>query len=241
MTTTIEATLIQSIPRGHIVDKVIVGLNWSMVRSHHLCGIARSPSRDTEGARTIRPENGFKGLDLADIAANLNSTDPLARSIGLAAVNAYWNRPDANYNEITSVGGFAGLTPPGDGVIIIGGFRGVLKRLPKARIVEREPKESSDIPETKAAPYIAKAQTLAITAQTLMNNSLNQILDIAVNVPHQILIGPSAPLCPLLLDHGLHEVSAAVIKDADAAEEFICETGTMIMLDHIAKSVYLKR
>ncbi len=236
----IETVLSQSIPRGHIIDKVIVGFNWSLVRSKELCGIARSPSRNTEGARTIRPAQGFKGMDLADLATYLRTTDPLARSVGLAAVNAYWNKADANYNERVPIGGFSGLEAPGDGVVIIGGFRGALKRLPNARIVEREPKESNDIPESEAASYIAKAQTLAITAQTLMNNSLNQILDDAQNVPHRILVGPSAPLCPLLLKYGLHEISAAVIQNADAAEEFICETGTMIMLDHIAKSVYLR-
>lgn len=236
----IEDILTQSIPRGHIVDKVIIGFNWSFVRSGDLCGVARSPSRGTEGARTIRPEAGFKGIDLADLAAHLQSEDELARSVGLAAVNAYWNRKDADYNELVPMGGFAGLEGDGEELIIIGGFRGVTRRMPKARIVEREPKDINDIPETEAAPYIAKAKVLAITAQTLMNNSLNSILENAQNVPRRILIGPSAPLCPLILGHGITEVSAAVIQDAHAAEEFITESGTMIMLEHIAKSAYLR-
>lgn len=238
---TIEQILSSSIPQGIIVDKVMVGLNWSMVRAGDLCGIARSPARGTEGARTIRPEGGFKGIELADLAQNLNSHDDLARSVGLAAVNAYWNRKDANYKEIVPIGGFSGLGGTGEGVIIIGGFRGILQRLPEARIVEREPKFEGDIPEGEAAPYIAKAKVLAITAQTLMNNSLQGILENAQNVPRRILIGPTAPLCPLLLDNGLTEISAAVIQDADAAEEFIRETGTMIMHDHIAQSVYLRK
>lgn len=237
----LENILSSSIPKGIIVDKVLVGHNWTLVRAGDLCGIARSPSRGTEGARTIRPDTGFKGMELADLAQNLNSDDDLARSLGLAAVNCYWNRKDADYPEIVEIGGFSGLEPPGEGVIIIGGFRGVLRRLPAARIVEREPKFEGDIPEGEAAPYIAKAKVLAITAQTLMNNSLHGILENGQNVPRRLLIGPSAPLCPLLLDNGLTEISAAVIQDADAAEEFIRETGTMIMHEHIAKSVYLRK
>lgn len=235
---TIEEVLAQSIPLGHRVDKVLVGHNWTMVRSGSLCGIARSPSRDTEGARSVRPDDGFKGMELRDLAAYLVSDNHLARSIGLAAVNCFWNHKDADYPELVEVGGFSGLEPPGDGVLIIGGFRGALRRLTNARIVEREPKFESDIHADDAAPYIAKAKVLAITAQTLMNDTLQGILDNAQNVPRRILIGPSAPLCPLLFNHGITEVSAVVVQDADAAEEYIGETGTM-MRDHIAKSVYL--
>ncbi len=58
-------------------------------------------------------------------------------------------------------------------------------------------------------------------------------------VPSRLLVGPSTPLCPLLFNFGLTELSGAVIIDADAAETFILESGTMIMLDHIAESRYL--
>ncbi len=236
----LETALCDSIPRGITVDRVVVGMNWTLVRAGSFCGIARSPARGTAGARTIRPREGFVGKELADLAAYLRSTDPLARSLGLAAVNAFWNRPDADYQEQVPVGGFSGLQPPGDGVIIIGGFRGAARRLPKARVVEREPKPG-DIPATDAKTAINQAKILAVTAQTLMNGSLDPLLLGSENVPRRMLIGPSAPLCPLLLNHGLQEVSAVVIQDAGAAEAFICETGTMIMHDHIARSAYLRR
>ncbi|MEM7391144.1 MAG: DUF364 domain-containing protein, partial [Verrucomicrobiota bacterium] len=214
--------------------------NWTMVRTRRGCGVARSPDRGTQGARTLRPAEGFSGVDLADLAGYLKSTDPLSRSLGLAAVNAYWNRPDADYPEIVPQGGFARLQPPGTGLVIIGGFRGAQRRLPEARLVEREPK-GNDIPAEQATTAIAEAKILAITAQTLMNGSLDLVLSAAGHRPHRILIGPSAPLCPPLLNHGVDEISAAVIHDADAAETFIHETGSMIMLDSIATSMYLKR
>ena len=47
-------------------------------------------------------------------------------------------------------------------------------------------------------------------------------------------------MCPLLFDFGLTELSGAVILDPDMAETFILESGTMIMLDNIAVSRYLK-
>ena len=241
--TGIETTLAESVPRGIAVDRVVIGFNWTLVRAGDLCGIARSPSRGTEGARTIRPDGGFAGQDLRNLAGNLKSLDPLRRSLGLAAVNAYWNRvdvPDAARDYVAPRGGLASIEAPGDGAIIIGGFRGALKRLPKARIVEREPKPG-DIPVNEAPEAYKSAETLAITAQTLMNGSLAPILAASHSVPQRILVGPSCPACPALFDHGIDEVFGAVIKDPDAAESFIVESGTMIMLDHIATNRTLRR
>lgn len=237
-----ERMLVDSVTGEHVVDKVIVGLNWTMVRAGGLCGIARSPMRGTEGARTIRPREGFGGKSLSELAANLCSSDTLRRSVGLAAVNAFWNREEAM--EIQSGmflenGGLSAIEAPGDGVIIIGGFRGAAKRLPAAKIVEREPKPG-DISVEEAPQAYKTAQKLAITAQTLMNGSLETILQSSHMVPHRMLVGPSAPLCPFLLGDDINEISGAVIVNADAAEQFIVETGTMIMLDHIAHDRYLR-
>lgn len=236
-----EQLLANSVGEDVYVDKVIIGYNWSFVRAGNLAGIARSPERGTEGARTIRPKEGFKGKSLKELAQYLCSDDDLKRSLGLAAINAWWNRkemlPEATA-ALSPTGGLSAIEAPGDGVIIVGGFRGAQKRLPLARIVEREPKPG-DLSVEEAPEAYKQAKILAITAQTLMNGSLSTILEQSEMVPHRSLVGPSAPLCPLLFEFGLNEVSGAVVLDADATEEFILESGTMIMLDHIAESRYI--
>ncbi|MEM7320698.1 MAG: DUF364 domain-containing protein [Pseudomonadota bacterium] len=238
----LEQELCDSVPQGHIVDQVIVGFNWTMVRAGELCGIARSPDRGTEGARTIRPPEGFVGKDLSTLAKYLLSTDSLHRSLGLACVNCYWNRvepPDDAAAFEAPRGGLASIDPPGEDAIIIGGFRGALRRLPKARIVERDPKPG-DIPASEAPKAYRSAKTLAITAQTLMNGSLTPILLASHMVRYRILVGPSCPASPIFFDHGIDEVFGAIVLDPDAAERFILESGTMIMLDHIATTRTLR-
>ena len=240
--TSLERELSESVTEGHTVDKVIIGFNWTMVRAGNLCGIARSPDRGTEGARTIRPSEGFSGKDLCDLAKYLLSTDPLHRSLGLAAVNCFWNRTEPPENTALYVaprGGLVSIDPPGNDAIIIGGFRGALNRLPNARIVEREPKPG-DIPAHEAPKAYKSAKTLAITAQTLMNGSLTPILLASQMVPYRILVGPTCPASPILFGHGIDEVFGAVILDPDEAERFIIEGGTMIMLDHIATTRTLR-
>ena len=238
----LESALANSVSVGHGVDRVVIGFNWTLVRSGDLCGIARSPARGTEGARTIRPPEGFTGRELSDLAQFMTSADPLERSLGLAAINCFWNRREPLKEAepyLAERGGLASIEAPGDGAIIIGGFRGALKRLPKARIVEREPKPG-DIPADQAAEHFKTARSLSITAQTLMNGSLAPLLSTSQMVPFRNLVGPSCPACPLLFDHGLDEVFGAVILDPEAAEKFILESGTMIMLDHIATTRTLR-
>lgn len=241
MNQTMEQVLAGSVTDDVLVDKVIIGLNWTMVRAGNLCGVARSPDRGTEGARTIRPVEGFTGKPISELALYLCSSDALMRSLGLAAVNAWWNRkeflPEAK-NYASETGGLSAIEGLGEGVVIVGGFRGAQKRLPLSKIVEREPK-LGDISVEDAPKAYAKAKQVAITAQTLMNGSLSSILEQSSMVPSRLLVGPSTPLCPLLFNFGLTELSGAVIIDADAAETFILESGTMIMLDHIAESRYL--
>ncbi|PMJ99193.1 DUF4213 domain-containing proteins [Vibrio sp. 10N.261.55.A7] len=202
---TIEQVLADSVTSDTPVDKVIIGLNWTMVRAGGLCGVARSPDRGTEGARTVRPPEGFSGKPISELASYLCSTDSLMRSLGLAAVNAWWNRkeclPQAE-KYATKTGGLSAIEAPGEGVVIVGGFRGAQKRLPLSRIVEREPKPG-DISVEEAPKAYAEAKQLAITAQTLMNGSLSTILDQSAMVPSRLLVGPSTPLCPLLFDFGL--------------------------------------
>ncbi len=37
--------------------------------------------------------------------------------------------------------------------------------------------------------------------------------DITFDVPNKVLVGPSAPLCPALLEHGFTQVCASVVID----------------------------
>jgi len=234
----IEKSLVEGIGMDAGVDKVIVGLNWSMVQAGEYCGIARSPSRGTEGARTIRPQDGFKNKSLKDMAKLIYSCDELSRSIGLAAINAFYNRPKENIQE-KQKWGFANVNPPGDDTVIIGDFgKEMKKRLPMAKVVEREPKQNQ-VDATQAKDVISNTNKLIITGQTLSNGSLEPILLSSQEVKWRMLLGPSVPLAPALLKQGLNQLCGTAVHDIKATERFILETGSMIMLDNLVQKIAL--
>lgn len=242
----IDRVLAESVTSETPVDRLLVGLNWTLVRAGELCGIARSPARGTEGARSVRDPRGFRGRPLSEVARMLLSLDPLSRSVGLAAVNAFWNRADVHGRGSRAdrdgggppAPGFTRFAPPGDGLVVVGGFPEVRRLLPHARIIEREP-APGDIAAADADDALATAPQIAITAQTLMNASLERLLALSAGARTRMLIGPSAPLCPLLPGCGLTAISGVTVVDADRAEEFISETGARILDDGLVRPAAL--
>ena len=228
----LDLALADSVTATDRVDEVLVGLNWVFLRAGRYCGIARSPDRGTEGARTARPEEPIAGRPLKALAGWLCSLDPLRRAIGLAAVNAFWNTAEGP--TARDKWGLARFDAPGDGLVIVGGFRAAMERLPRAKIIEREPK-GNDVPADRAASALAEANAIAITAQTLMNGSLEPLLARVAHIPVRLLVGPSAPVVQLALSHGVTAVSGLCITDPDDARSFIAETGTMIARNHMTK------
>lgn len=226
----LDTALADSIASTLLVDEVLVGLNWTLVRAGAHCGIARSPSRDTQGARSVRTNGPIAGRPLTDLAGWLCSLDPLRRSIGLAAINAFWNTPGGPIARCKT--GLDRFDPPGEGLVVVGGFREALAHFPMARVIEREPK-GNDIPASQVGSALTEAEAIVITAQTLMNGSLEPLLTQIGHVPVRLLLGPSAPMAPVLLDHGLTAVSGLAITEPNAARTFIAETGAAIMLDHL--------
>lgn len=234
----LDFALAASVSDTMLVDEVLVGLNWTWVRAGSYCGIARSPDRGTEGARSVLTGAPLAGRPLTELAFWLCSLDPIYRSIGLAAINAFWNR--ANGSLASSHNGLERFEPLGDGLVVVGGFREALKKLPMATVIEREP-QGNDISADQAEDQLSEAKAIAITAQTLMNGSLEPLLARVDHIPMKLLLGPSAPVCSILFEHGLTAVNGLAITDPEATRTFIAETGAMIMLDHLMRPLSLDK
>lgn len=234
----LDYALAASVSDTVLVDELLVGLNWTWLRAGMYCGIARSPDRGTEGARSVLAESSIAGRPLAELAWWICSLDPLRRSIGLAAINAFWNRPGGR--AARSHNGLERFESPGDGLVVVGAFRGALKKLPMATVIEREP-QGSDIPAEHSDSQLAAAKAIAITAQTLMNGSLEPLLAKLDHIPTKLLLGPSAPVCPILFEQGLTAVSGLAITAPEAARSFIAETGAMIMRNDLAQPLELDK
>ena len=82
--------LIESVSAEPVVEDCIIGLNWTYVRAGEYAGIAMTFQGSSTSGLTGGP---IIGKSLRDVAAGIKSWDMLRASVGMAAVNAWFELP----------------------------------------------------------------------------------------------------------------------------------------------------
>jgi len=143
-------------------------------------------------------------------------------AVGMAAINSLLDAPDrleerhavdvildyGRDREVTLVGHFPFADRLREGVR-------------QLHVLELYPREG-DLPASAAARVIPRSDVVAITASTLVNHTFDGLLALASGRP-VILIGPTAPLAPVLLAHGVTALCGSVVTDPDAALRALSE------------------
>lgn len=83
-------------------------------------------------------------------------------------------------------------------------------------VLELRPRPG-DLPAARAADVLPAADVVAITGTALHNGTLGGLLALRRPGARVVLLGPSVPLVPALLDLGIDALAGAVIHDAAAA------------------------
>lgn len=126
------------------------------------------------------------------------SLDPVEAAVGVATLNALL----AHRAEGLPVGEIKDLLTLGadDHVAMVGYLRSLVPivkaRGAKLSIFEMEQTAEVEVyPAEKAFDVIPQCSVAIMTATTLINGTLDRLLEVAVNCREVILVGPSAPLC----------------------------------------------
>lgn len=202
-----------------LIRNVVVGVHWTAVCSRQ-CGLAATLRGDGEhGSHRIRDVGSLHLKTAQELAGWLESDNPLESSLGMAALNSLLPPPPENMLVEINAFDYLQRIASGKTVVMIGHFPQVDKlRQSGARVLvlEKQP-HGSDIPAEAAPDVVPLADILAITGMTLVNHTLEDLLN--WRSPHALvmLLGPSTPLTPLLFDYGIHLISGTQIVDEQAA------------------------
>lgn len=219
-----------------IAERVIVGLNWTLVIGQDGAGMAQTPARGTAGCRSLPTPGVYAGQSLERLAALWSSENIFEHTIAVAAVNAHWNRfdsPDCPGNGLDLV------EDHGEQTVVIGRFPGLVKRAPGIAVVEREPRPG-EYPEDAIDTLLPKAKFVAVTASTIVNGSLPRILSLSRQA-YVLMIGPSTPLAPPLFDLGIDALSGFVATDIDNLAQSISEGAAVAALRPFGRYTTLRR
>lgn len=247
------------------VERVVVGIFFTGVKlSTGNGGLCFTPVKEIPEAvccpssagriRDPRRINGTRAVALLD---DLYSREPLRRAMGVAALNAlsaaYWERNDPRDYEIRGNTDAQDLIPimPDKKVTVIGALAPVLQKLKKHGgtwwVVEQDPrtlrKDEMDhfVPAGRADEAIGQADILVITGVTLLNHTLEGILQKAAGGADIYLMGPTAGMLPgPLFARGVRVIGGIRVKRPDEVLDVLAAGGSGYhIFDDLAERIVL--
>lgn len=207
--------LLSSLPAEPVPVRIVaVGVRWTAVASVG-CGLAATCLPAEDGAARTLPEAGKYHLkSVQDLVQGLNSDNPLEASIGLAAYSSSLYPLSARSIEMNAFDLVAQLGA-GKRVVMVGHFPQadwLQERVGSLKILEKRPRPG-DYPAEAAPDLIPAADVVAITAMTILNRTIDGLLALCPPNARVVVLGPSAPLSPVLFDYGVDFISGSAVTD----------------------------
>ena len=212
--------LLKSLQADAPVRQVLVGAFWTAVVTDNdppRCGLASTVRGENHEDRPPVPDAGhLREHSARGLAERLRSPRTLEASIGMAAFNALLEVEESSCIEVNAE---EVIVEKGAGrrVAVVGHFPFV-ERLRQAAdecwVVEQHPRPG-DLSADRAAEVLPQADVVALTGTSLINHTFDDLVRLCQPDAYVLLLGPSAPLTPLLFEAGVDAVSGTVVTDPD--------------------------
>lgn len=197
--------------------------SWAMAETADTLGIAMAGD---QAAVAPMFDTGIAGLTLNEAAEGVKSWNLREAGVGLAAINAWYNTP-ANIAALGAAEPYENHAMRGlsfDGAIV--GIVGHMHLTPEVHrnamrvyTLERAPK-AGDYPDSACELLLPQCDYVFITGSALVNKTLPRLVELSRNA-YTVLLGPSVPLCPALLAHGIDRLSGMAVCDNDAMRRHV--------------------
>lgn len=222
--------LLAALPSEARIAEATVGLHWTAVTAevngHLQCGLASTVvGEHAHGEVDDVPGAGeVTSRSLKELAALAHSPGPTERALGMAAINASLPRDPSAWIELNAGEAIAQLGS-GRRVALVGHFpfipevRGAVGEL---FVLEQDPSPGEHPAET-APDILPSCSVVAITAMTLLNGTFGRLMSEVAPEATVMLLGPSAPLSPVLFDHGIDVIAGTHVTAIGPVMEAIKE------------------
>lgn len=208
--------LIEGIPAG-ITVKDVGSARWSCVITEVGAGYAMAyRSGPNESARAM----AAVGSDLRDVAALAKSWDFQVASIGVAALNSWYNTLERAQAYDTYIGADYASTFELRKPELLGRRPAMIGHFPEAAelrrdydmlVLERDP-WGGDVPDTACEYLLADRDWVFITGTTLVNKSLPRLLELCGHA-RVSLVGPTTTFAPEVFGETVNEFGSAAVAD----------------------------
>lgn len=212
--------------RAKRIKRMVAGIHYTMVEIERgEAGLAYTLLKEIKNCCPLGDEINFWKSPADIIIKGYLSPNPLEVCVGLATINAIFASYKNNLKNVVYGDIFSEIKlTENDEILMIGYFEPLIKRLQggvkKIWILEEKTGEKPfNIIEIKH-----KIKVAIVTASTLVNKTLEDILDTLYGIKEVILMGPSTPLCPEVFKYTpITWLSGALVEDTELLFRKICE------------------
>jgi len=225
--------ILAEVSDGKVVD-VRIGLRWTAVvmdvAGELRCGLSSTLGLPNGHEDKYRLEQAgriteFSGLEIAAFAEEREQ--PILASIGVAAINALLPDPEPGLCMDESAADIIAKCGLEKRVAIVGHFPFVSQLRSKVKELHvLSLKPSGRVLPADAAPEILPyVDVVAITAQSLINHTMEDLLDLCSPGVIIIVVGPSTLFSDVLFGYGVDYLCGSVIEDRDNVLRAVSEAG----------------
>ena len=227
------------------VADVRVGLGYTAVQLEDgRCGLAYTFRDEThEGCCVIGEAGTLTGRRASELAEWARLLDPVASTVGLATLNALTGVPPG----ATEADLLTELQVISNDVIGMVGYFGPLVGPLRSRgkalhVFERRPSAySGALPEAAAAEVLPQCHVVILSATTLLNRTLDDLLELCRNAREIALLGPSTPLLPtVFVNRGVTLLSGIHVVNPERLLRVVSEGGGTRQFGSAVKKLTLR-
>lgn len=236
--------LLESVDSDHEIEQLVVGAFTVGCISRHLglASLARPPVPE-HAVRPVQDAGQLLPSSARQLASRLIDGSMLEASIAVAALNSLLIPPLESCIERNAA---LLLAERGDGrhIAVVGHFPFVDRLRTVARQVDvfelREGRQDGDLDAEQLPERLPQADVVAITGTALTNGTLGTILGSTCDDAFIALIGASAPLSPVLFDHGIDAVCGAYARQPAPPMAGIAQGATFRQLVGVQRLILMK-
>jgi len=210
------------------VKDIRMGLFHTAVLTRN-CGLAATLPRDAlqQEQPSVKEPGRLLEKSALELARMSNSDKILEAAIGMAAVNSLLKVNEEQCRELNASQLIADRGK-GKKVAIVGHFpfvphlREVVEQL---WVIEKNPREG-DSTEAETENLIPQADVIGITGTAFTNHTIEKLLKLCRPEAYVVIIGDTAPLSPVLFDHGINAISGTKVTDPRLAMNCVSQGAT---------------
>jgi hypothetical protein len=197
-------------------------------------GLCYTPTEDIHRAH-LEGKRNFHGLSVLEALQLVGSFNMIERAVGIATLNAIsqYLMDQEEYEREMGVDVFEAIEIGKDEeVAVIGYMKPLVEKLRTrtrhVQVFERNARLREDaMPDTFVDLLLPKADTVVISGSSLVNGTIDRILDLSKNAKFVAMVGPTASALPepffgrnVRLMAGIHARGSAVLNAVAEAKPF---------------------